>query len=129
MEKKGIAFVEKSTVPTVKRGSGSIHYALGLCSSWGHRKYFASVRKNGFHQISRNSGGYGSEVSPDIEVEERLGIPARRLSQAYLKINHEVPPDEDEGFRMATTVPRFEYYRKSVEKCQACHTCKVKEYI
>ena len=32
------------------------------------------------------------KVSPDIEVEERLGIPSRELSQAYLKINHEVPP-------------------------------------
>ena len=34
-----------------------IHYALGLCGSWGHRKYCASGRKNGFHQISRNSRG------------------------------------------------------------------------
>ena len=41
--------------------------------------------------------------------------------KAYLKINHEVPPGKmDEGFGMATPVPRLEYYRKS----QACHTFK-----
>ena len=56
-----------------------IHYALGLCGSWGHGKYCG--RKNGFHQILRDSRGWCSKVSPDIEVELRLGIPARQWSK------------------------------------------------
>ena len=40
--------------------------------------------------------------SVHTEVEERLGIPARQWSKAYLKINHEVHPGKtDEGFGMA----------------------------
>ena len=43
-----------------------IHYVLGL---WGVG--------TGDHEISKSSGGECSMVSPDIEVEERLSIPAR----------------------------------------------------
>ena len=53
-------------------------------------------------------------VSPNSEVEERLGIPLRstmiQRSKAYLKImNHEGTPGKtDESFGIATTVPRLE---------------------
>ena len=49
--KKGAAFHEKTTLPTVKHGGGSIHpkaYALGLCCSQWHRKHMGGG-KNGFH--------------------------------------------------------------------------------
>ena len=47
-------FVEKNTLTAVKHGGGSI--TLLLCGSWGHRKYCASGRKNGFHQIVKHFG-------------------------------------------------------------------------
>ena len=34
-----------------------IHYTLGFCGSWVHRKCGVNGRKNGFHQILRNSRG------------------------------------------------------------------------
>ena len=55
LRKKGEAFVEKNTLPTVNWRW--IHNALGLGGSWGHREYCVSVRKNGFHQIFKNSRG------------------------------------------------------------------------
>ena len=55
-----------------------VHHALGLRGSWGHRKYFASRRKNGLHQILRNSRGSYLKVGPDIKVQERLGITSRQ---------------------------------------------------
>ena len=95
----------KNTLPTVEARRW-IHYAFGLCGSWGRRQYSVIVRQNGFHQISRNSRSYCSKVSQDIEVKARLGIPVRRWSKAYFKINHEAPPGKtDEGFGMDTTVP------------------------
>ena len=93
LEKKGEAFVEKNTLPTVKHGGGSILLWGWLCGSWGHRKYCASGRKNGFHQISRNSRGWCSKVSPQtLKLKRGWNIPSRQWSKAYLEINHEVPP-------------------------------------
>ena len=43
--KKGEGFVENNTLPTPKHRRW-IHYALGLCGNWGHRKWCASGRKN-----------------------------------------------------------------------------------
>ena len=64
--KKGEAVVEKNALPTMKHGGV-------LIMLWG------------------SVAARGSKVSPGIEVEERLGIPARQRPKAYLEIDHELP--------------------------------------
>ena len=46
-----------------------IHYALGMCDSWGLREYCTSGRKNGFHQILRNSRGNVQRSSQTLKLK------------------------------------------------------------
>ena len=82
-----------------------VYYALGLCCSWGHRKYCASGRKNGFHQISRNSRIECSKVSPEIEVEERYSSRTMILS---IPQNLPWSTSRKDGLSFWNAVPRLD---------------------
>ena len=71
MEKKDEAFVDKNTLPTAKHWGGSI--MLWGCVGAGAQEILSRGMDSTKYQDSR---GYCLKISPDIEVQARLGIPS-----------------------------------------------------
>ena len=125
--KKSESFVEKNTFQL--RSMEVEPLCFGVVWQLGAQEIVCKWKEERIHQISRRK----KKFTPDIEVEERLGIPAREGSKAYIKINHEVPPGKtNASFGLATTVPRLIHSPQNIIESlwrdlkQAVHTRRTK---